>query len=424
VAKKLVVSDGTRERELLLVGRIVVGRDPICDITYDDALLSRQHAEFVAAGDQVTVRDLGSRNGVFVNGAKIAERRLHSGDIVQIGPVRARYVSDKTPVSIAPDEVDKDHTAVMQSAPRAEAPAPAPAPPVAAAKPPTVRPTPVPPPVADDEDRTRMIPAPRSLQTADSAVSGSRPGSSAVSGSRPGSVSGSRPGTTPPPVDEDNEKTQFLQAPRSTSGSGVRSRPPTSPGFRVPDDDGTSVLSRPLPDDDEATSVVLAPRQPDDDDATSVVLAPPRPPPSPEPPPLPVETAAAPQEIAPAPRDIAPIPPAPSPIAAPPLAAAPAIGVAVAAAAPQTTVVRSAPPSLSTFVFVQALVLAAIVLLATAVPFVLWRSPSSAATGGESSLLMWLALAAAVALVAAYGVSVLINRRFVETLTALERDRT
>ena len=37
--KKLVLSDGTHERELHLVGRIVVGRDPACEISHDDALL-------------------------------------------------------------------------------------------------------------------------------------------------------------------------------------------------------------------------------------------------------------------------------------------------------------------------------------------------------------------------------------------------
>jgi len=92
VSKKLVVSDGTHERELQLVGTVVVGRDPLCDITYDDALLSRRHAEFVAAGDQVTVRDLGSRNGVFVNSVRVDRRQLQQGDLVTIGETQFRFV--------------------------------------------------------------------------------------------------------------------------------------------------------------------------------------------------------------------------------------------------------------------------------------------------------------------------------------------
>ena len=115
MSRKLVVSDGTRERELQLVGRIVVGRDPTCDITHDHSLLSRRHAEFVSAGELVVVRDLGSRNGVFVNGTKTAEHTLSPGDIVQIGPLRAQYVLDTVPLSIAPDDHDAERTTVRRA---------------------------------------------------------------------------------------------------------------------------------------------------------------------------------------------------------------------------------------------------------------------------------------------------------------------
>jgi predicted component of type VI protein secretion system len=146
VSRKLVVSDGTRDRELQLVGRLVVGRDPNCDISHDHALLSRRHAEFVTAGDSVTVRDLGSRNGVFVNGARAAERVLEPGDIVQIGPLRARYVADASAPGIAPEEMDVERTVVIRepsAAPSDRAvPAPAPAEPI-------------------DDDVTRLVRGPR-----------------------------------------------------------------------------------------------------------------------------------------------------------------------------------------------------------------------------------------------------------------------
>ena len=112
--KKLILSDGTRERELQLVGRIVVGRDPACEVSHDDSLLSRRHAEFLTVGDAVTVRDLGSRNGVFVNGARAAEHRLEAGDVVQIGPLRARFLIDEAPSSIVPEDMDAERTAIFQ----------------------------------------------------------------------------------------------------------------------------------------------------------------------------------------------------------------------------------------------------------------------------------------------------------------------
>ena len=153
--KKLVLSDGTRERELHLVGRIVVGRDPACEISHDDSLLSRRHAEFVTAGNVVTVKDLGSRNGVFVNGARASEQTLEPGDIVQIGPLRARFVVDAGVRSISPEALDVDRTAVIRKAPAAPALSSPVAPPVTA---------PVHPAVAlafeeVDEDATRLVPA-------------------------------------------------------------------------------------------------------------------------------------------------------------------------------------------------------------------------------------------------------------------------
>lgn len=117
MSKLLVVNDGKRERELLLVETLVVGRDPACDISHDDALLSRRHAEFLSARDEVTVRDLGSRNGIFVNGTRAAERSLRPGDVVQIGPLRVRYVAESAPVNISADELDIDATKVVPPPP-------------------------------------------------------------------------------------------------------------------------------------------------------------------------------------------------------------------------------------------------------------------------------------------------------------------
>ena len=157
--KKLVLSDGTRERELHLVGRIVVGRDPACEISHDDSLLSRRHAEFVTAGNVVTVKDLGSRNGVFVNGARASEQTLEPGDIVQIGPLRARFVVDAGVRSISPEALDVDRTAVIRKAPAAPPLSSAVAGPVTAPVPAAVHPAVALAFEEVDEDATRLVPA-------------------------------------------------------------------------------------------------------------------------------------------------------------------------------------------------------------------------------------------------------------------------
>jgi pSer/pThr/pTyr-binding forkhead associated (FHA) protein len=64
-----------------------IGREG-CDITLGDPDVSRRHATIRAEGDSVTIEDLGSTNGTFVNGERIDQPRpLRDGDEVQIGAV-------------------------------------------------------------------------------------------------------------------------------------------------------------------------------------------------------------------------------------------------------------------------------------------------------------------------------------------------
>ena len=49
MSRRLIISGGSRPRELVLVDTLIVGRDPACDITEtNDPLLSRRHAAFSA----------------------------------------------------------------------------------------------------------------------------------------------------------------------------------------------------------------------------------------------------------------------------------------------------------------------------------------------------------------------------------------
>jgi predicted component of type VI protein secretion system len=93
VSNKLLVKDPQGEREVVLVDTVQVGRDPRCDISAADPLLSRRHAEFVASGPTVVVRDLQSRNGILVNGRRTPQAVLHPGDVVQIAHLVVTFVS-------------------------------------------------------------------------------------------------------------------------------------------------------------------------------------------------------------------------------------------------------------------------------------------------------------------------------------------
>lgn len=67
-------------------GEFVIGRSSDCQLALDDALVSRRHAALKVEGDDVFIEDLGSRNGVRVNGTRIEERmRLTEGDKIRVG---------------------------------------------------------------------------------------------------------------------------------------------------------------------------------------------------------------------------------------------------------------------------------------------------------------------------------------------------
>lgn len=70
-------------------GAHVIGRDPSSGIWVDSSLVSRRHASLVVTPSSVTIEDLGSRNGTFVNGTRIDEvLRLVHADEIRVGPAR------------------------------------------------------------------------------------------------------------------------------------------------------------------------------------------------------------------------------------------------------------------------------------------------------------------------------------------------
>jgi pSer/pThr/pTyr-binding forkhead associated (FHA) protein len=68
------------------IGQFVIGRSAECQLALDDPLVSRRHALLTVRTDNVTVEDLGSRNGIRVNDAKIDGRfEVFHGDKITIG---------------------------------------------------------------------------------------------------------------------------------------------------------------------------------------------------------------------------------------------------------------------------------------------------------------------------------------------------
>lgn len=70
----------------LAAGVTIVGRGEGCQLVLDDPLISRRHACFVVDEREITVKDLGSTNGVLVNGTRVDEMQVVvPGDHITIG---------------------------------------------------------------------------------------------------------------------------------------------------------------------------------------------------------------------------------------------------------------------------------------------------------------------------------------------------
>jgi hypothetical protein len=69
-----------------LGGRLVVGRDATCELALLDPRVSRRHLALDSSGEGVVrFRDLGSSNGTYVNGRRVADGTLRCGDVVVLG---------------------------------------------------------------------------------------------------------------------------------------------------------------------------------------------------------------------------------------------------------------------------------------------------------------------------------------------------
>jgi len=71
---------------------ISLGRGPGVDLAFDDAAMSKRHAAFELSSDGFRIRDLGSTNGVLVNGSATQAADLEHGDRLAIGQHEFQYV--------------------------------------------------------------------------------------------------------------------------------------------------------------------------------------------------------------------------------------------------------------------------------------------------------------------------------------------
>ncbi|MHB9035232.1 MAG: FHA domain-containing protein [Armatimonadota bacterium] len=91
---RLIGTQGAYAGQVLSIpaGDAVIGREATNQIALtSDSTASRRHATITSANGEYTIRDEGSSNGTFVNGARITEQKLTPGDEIQIGGSKFRF---------------------------------------------------------------------------------------------------------------------------------------------------------------------------------------------------------------------------------------------------------------------------------------------------------------------------------------------
>ena len=92
---------------------VVLGRDPKCDVVVKDKETSRRHMRIKKRGRLYILEDLDSRNGTFVNGDKIINTTIKSGDKILLGTTELVFFAPESSIQIQTDflsfEMEIDH---------------------------------------------------------------------------------------------------------------------------------------------------------------------------------------------------------------------------------------------------------------------------------------------------------------------------
>jgi len=84
-ARRQALLVGEGKRTLLSGSRVVIGRSRDCDVVVSDPNVSRRHAELQRDEGGWSVADLGSTNGIKVNGRRVDNAPLRDGDRITLG---------------------------------------------------------------------------------------------------------------------------------------------------------------------------------------------------------------------------------------------------------------------------------------------------------------------------------------------------
>ena len=115
---KLQSTSGEQAIDLPPGRTLVVGRAVTSDVPIYDPTISRRHAEIVLIPSGVRVKDLGSSNGTFLNGARITQADAGANDVVTFGKVAFRVAGITPPARPSAPTPDTSQTSGSRGIPQ------------------------------------------------------------------------------------------------------------------------------------------------------------------------------------------------------------------------------------------------------------------------------------------------------------------
>ncbi len=101
----------------LPAGEVSIGRDSSNHLWAPDPALSRRHCLLVASDEEVSIRDLGSRNGTLVNGVPVEQQQMRHGDQIYIGDSILLFLLDADGEHPVRNPVEFQDTAAIDGSP-------------------------------------------------------------------------------------------------------------------------------------------------------------------------------------------------------------------------------------------------------------------------------------------------------------------
>jgi pSer/pThr/pTyr-binding forkhead associated (FHA) protein len=91
----LEIMDEEKRRFKLGEDDVLIGRTPDCDIQIIANNVSRKHARISFGNEEYRIEDLGSTNGIYVNGVKVERCVLRKHDVLEIGGIKILFLEEK-----------------------------------------------------------------------------------------------------------------------------------------------------------------------------------------------------------------------------------------------------------------------------------------------------------------------------------------